>query len=77
MLAGIKELKDKHPKKIVVAVPVAPKSMADFIRSLVDDFVALEIPQDYEYLGAVGAYYDEFSQVEDEEVIDILDHHEL
>lgn len=67
---GVKELKDHHPKKIVIAVPVAPRSTAELLKAMVDDFVALEIADDY--LGSVGAYYDEFYQVEDDEVIDIL-----
>ncbi|MCE5293869.1 MAG: hypothetical protein LLF94_04580 [Chlamydiales bacterium] len=71
MQAGIKELRDRHPKKIVVAVPVAPKSGANLIKTLADDFVGVEI-DDYDFLGAVGAYYEEFDQVEDEEVIEIL-----
>ncbi|MCX6990057.1 MAG: phosphoribosyltransferase family protein [Chlamydiae bacterium] len=71
MQVGIKELKDFHPKKIVVAVPVTPKSTAGLIKAMVDDFVGIEI-DDYHFLGAVGAYYEEFKQVEDEEVIQIL-----
>lgn len=71
MQAGIKELKNRHPKKIVVAVPVSPKSTAELIKTMVDDFVGVEI-EDYDFLGAVGAYYDQFRQVEDEEVIKIL-----
>lgn len=71
MLVGIKELKDRHPQKIVVAVPVSPKSTADLLKKTVDDVVGLEIA-DY-FHGAVGAYYEEFDQVEDEEVISILD----
>lgn len=71
MQVGIKELKDRHPKKIVVAVPVAPKSVADLIKAMVDDYVGIEI-DDYYFQGAVGAYYEEFRQVEDEEVIQIL-----
>jgi predicted phosphoribosyltransferase len=71
MQVGIKELQDRHPKKIVVAVPVAPKSSADLIKAMVDDFVGLTI-DDCNFLGAVGAYYDEFNQVEDEEVVEIL-----
>lgn len=70
MQVGIKELKGNHPKKIVVAVPVAPKNTADAIKKMVDDFVGIEIADNF--LGAVGAYYDEFNQVEDREVIDIL-----
>lgn len=68
---GIKELQDRHPKKIVVAVPVAPKSVANLIKAMVDDFVGTEI-DDYNFLGAVGAYYDEFNQIEDKEVVEIM-----
>lgn len=69
---GIQELKDKLPEKIIVAVPVSPKSTAKLIQATVDDFVAVEIPEDYAFLGAVGAYYEIFDQVEDSEVISIL-----
>ena len=72
MQVGIKELKDRHPKKIVVAVPVAPGSTANLMKAMVDDFVGI-IVDDYQFLGAVGAYYDRFDQVDDKEVIAILD----
>lgn len=71
MQAGILELKERHPNKIVIAVPVAPKSTATRLKAMADDFVGIEIDDD-RFLGAVGAYYDEFDQVEDEEVIAIL-----
>lgn len=73
MLAGIKELQDQHPKKIIVAVPVSPESTAEQIKTLVDDLVAVVIPDNTKFLGSVGAYYDKFGQVEDDEVIAILD----
>lgn len=73
MQAGILELKDKHPQKIIAAVPVSPKSTAEHIQTMVDDFVGIIVPEDYEFLGAVGAYYRDFSQVEDEEVQEILE----
>lgn len=71
--AGILELKDKHPKKIVVAVPISPKSAADNLETMVDEFIGIIVPQDYSFMGAVGAYYNDFSQVEDQEVIEILE----
>ncbi|CDR34826.1 phosphoribosyltransferase [Criblamydia sequanensis] len=71
MIVGINELKDRHPKKIVVAVPVAPRRTSNLIKTMVDDFVGIEV-DDYDFLGAVGAYYKEFNQVEDDEVIEIL-----
>lgn len=71
MKAGLLELKKKEPEKIIVVVPVAPKSTADFIREEGVEFVGEEVWDD-EFLGSVGAYYDEFPQVEDSEVIQLL-----
>lgn len=69
---AILELKHRKPKKIIVAVPVVPRTTAELIQSEAGEIVALDIPPDYEYLGAVGAYYNYFYQVEDEEVIAIM-----
>lgn len=69
---GILELRHHHPKKIVIAVPVLPKKTAAILQKEADEIVALDIPSDDEFLGAIGAYYNEFSQIEDEEVIKIL-----
>lgn len=73
MQVGILELKHRHPKKIIVAVPVAPKSTANLLKEQADEFVGIIVPEDYNFQGAVGAYYDDFSQTEDDEVIDILE----
>ncbi len=70
--AAIKELKRLKPRKLVVAVPVIPRSVAGMIEQDIDELVTLQIPDDYDYLGAVGAYYRVFQQVQDQEVIDIL-----
>lgn len=72
MRAGIRELLHHHPKKIVVAVPVIPSNTAEIIKKEAGDLVALNIPSDSDFLGSVGAYYEDFSPVEDEEVITIL-----
>lgn len=73
---GILELKHHNPKKIIVAVPVVPRSTAERIQAEADELVALEVPSDDTFLGAVGAYYDDFRQVDDEQVIEILQKHE-
>lgn len=72
MRAALIELRQKKSKEIVVAVPVAPKSVADEMKKEVSDFVALEIPDDYTFLGAIGAYYQYFPPVENDEVMRIL-----
>lgn len=70
MEAAIRDLKQRHPARIVVAIPVAPADTAAKFRGEVDDLVALDLPE--HYLGGVGAYYDYFPQVSDEEVIALL-----
>ena len=67
--AAIKDLKQRQPKKIVLAVPVAPDTATSTVADEVDDFVCLHLDPDFI---AIGAYYDEFSQVSDKAVIGIL-----
>lgn len=67
---AIQKLKSKKPKKLIVAVPVSPKDVAEEISRDVDNFVALDVPA--LYLGAVGAYYDDFRETTDEDVIKLL-----
>lgn len=70
MEAAIREMQRHHPTRIVVAVPVIPPDTAERLAREVDDVVALDVPADY--LGAVGAYYADFPQVTDEEVVAAL-----
>lgn len=70
LFCAINEFKHQKPKKIIVAVPVSPPDTAEKIRQQVDELICLEIPT--YFLGAVGAYYKNFEQVEDEKVIEIL-----
>jgi predicted phosphoribosyltransferase len=67
---AISELKHLKPKQIIVAVPVAPADMAKQIEAAVDKLVVLDSP--LIYAGAVGNYYKNFPQIEDEEVIKLL-----
>jgi putative phosphoribosyl transferase len=70
MEAAIRALRRQQPEHIVVAVPVVPADTAVKLAREVDDVVAIDVARDY--LGAVGAYYDEFPQVSDEEVVALL-----
>lgn len=69
---GIKELRSQKPKKIIIAVPVIPESVALQIEGEVDELVALTIPPDNSYLGSVASYYEDFPQVSDKEVVAVL-----
>lgn len=71
MKAAIKELKMHYfPQKIIVTVPVAPKDMVDEIKKMGVDVLAILTTKDF--LGSIGAYYQNFSPVEDEDVIKIM-----
>ena len=70
MSAAIKEIKTNKPEKIIVAVPVAPKEFIDSIKKDIDELIVLYIPEIF--LGAVGAYYENFNQVSDQEVLTLI-----
>ncbi len=67
--AALRSVRQFGPKRLVLAVPVAPSATIAELRDEADDIVCLE---DYEPFGAIGAYYADFSQVGDEEVRRIL-----
>lgn len=67
---AIVRVKKQKPKRLIVAVPVIPPNVATEIEKMVDEIVALEPANSY--FGSVGAYYERFEQVEDEEVIRLL-----
>jgi predicted phosphoribosyltransferase len=69
MLACIDDIRKQEPKSIIVAVPVSSRSAASKIQPHVDQFVCLEIPVDFY---AVGEFYEDFSEVTDQTVIDLL-----
>jgi putative phosphoribosyl transferase len=70
ILAAIKSIKKQGAKKVILAVPVAPRETFEEFKEIVDEFICLYIPTQFY---AVGAYYSNFDQVEDEEVFKIID----
>lgn len=67
--AAIKALRGLNPKSIIVAVPVAAKETCDHLSLQVDQlYCPLRPIQFY----AVAAWYQDFSQTEDEEVSTLL-----
>ncbi len=73
MRVAIEEIKGQNPRQVVVAVPVIPLQTAQTLERQVDAVVAVDIPE--VFLGAVGAYYVNFEQTSDEEVIQLLRSH--
>jgi putative phosphoribosyl transferase len=67
--AAISALKKEKIKKLVAAIPVSPPETAEELKGMVEEFICLRMPADF---AAVGNYYDDFQQVPDEEVVEIL-----
>ncbi|MEY2506505.1 MAG: putative phosphoribosyl transferase [Verrucomicrobiota bacterium] len=69
MLAAIAALRHKDPAKIVVAVPVCPPETLAEIKRVADETVILFAP---DWFRGVGQFYDDFAQLTDETVRDLL-----
>ncbi len=69
LLASIAMLRKQNPAKIIVAVPVIPYETVPVFEEQTDEFIYLMAPR---YFKGVGGFYEEFHQVEDEEVIRML-----
>ena len=66
---AIRALRIGHPRRIVVAVPVASPDIVRTLQGEAEEVICLE---QHEALGAIGLYYDDFGQVGDEEVLRAL-----
>ena len=69
MMAAIMLCKKKKAKKIVVAIPVSGKDNAEEIGKMVDEIIVLEKP---EFFQAVAQVYQEWHDVSDKEVLEIM-----
>lgn len=67
--AGIRALRQLNPARIVVAVPVAPPSTCARLKFEAEELVCLQMPEQFY---GVGQFYIDFSEVTDEEVIELL-----
>lgn len=70
MRIALRAARRQHPARLVLAVPVAPERTVDAFCKEADDIVCLATPRGFM---AIGQYYDDFRQTEDEEVIRLLD----
>ena len=68
--AAIEHLREQEPEHLVLAVPVCAAETAETLRSEVDQLVSLKTPSE---LVAIGYWYEDFEQVSDEEVVELLE----
>ncbi len=69
MEAALRATRRADPDRLVLAVPVAPADTLERLRPEVDELVCLATPR---LFGAIGAFYDDFRQLTDEQVVDLL-----
>ncbi|PIY28060.1 MAG: phosphoribosyl transferase [Comamonadaceae bacterium CG_4_9_14_3_um_filter_60_33] len=69
MISALHGLRAMKPAKLICAVPVAPPDTLAKVAELADEVVCLEAP---DFFQAVGQFYRDFTQVDDDEVIEIL-----
>lgn len=69
MWAVIRSLREQHPARLVVAIPVGPSSTCAALRREADEVIALHEPDPFL---AVGLHYQDFRPTEDQEVKALL-----
>jgi predicted phosphoribosyltransferase len=62
-------IKKQKPKELIIAIPVGPKETVDALSEIADRVVVLHTPV---FFNAVGEFYQEFEQVDDYEVQEIM-----
>jgi predicted phosphoribosyltransferase len=69
MVSALHGLRARKPQRLVCAVPVASPEALEKVRTLADEVVCLQAPPHFQ---AVGQFYEQFPQVEDDEVVALL-----
>jgi putative phosphoribosyl transferase len=70
MRAALRSVRLANPKRLVLAVPVAPPDTVSELAAEADEVVCLRTPS---FFGSIGYFYDDFRQLEDADVIRLLD----
>lgn len=69
MKAALKAIRRKEPSVLVAAVPVGAQSTCLELKAAADEVVCLEMPEPFM---SVGLWYEDFRQIEDSEVTELL-----
>jgi putative phosphoribosyl transferase len=70
ILASTKWIKDKHNcKQLIIAVPLVPREILEDLNRAAGKVIVLYTPEPF---GAIGRFYQNFKQVSDDEVKEIM-----
>lgn len=67
--AAVGALREQQPRRVLLAVPVGARGSAELLATEVDELICLHRPHEF---GAVGLWYRDFGQVDDDEVLAAL-----
>ena len=70
MQAAVAALRQRQPKQIVVGVPIAAPSTCEEVGRVADDIICAATPEPFY---SVGLWYEDFSQISDHEVRELLE----
>ena len=69
VLASLRALRQQQPAQLILGIPVSPRDTAQRLERECDQLIALSTPEPFY---AVGAFYAQFEQTTDEQVIELL-----
>jgi putative phosphoribosyl transferase len=69
--AALQAVRSRGPRRLVLATPVAPRDVVTILEADADEVICLE---PLGSVGAIGAHYLDFRQLEDNEVVHALAH---
>ncbi len=69
VLAALRVLRAKGPERLIAALGAAPPSTVRELETIADEVVCIEQPEPF---FAVGQFFADFGQVDDEEVVELL-----
>ncbi len=72
MYAAAQWVKAQKCSQVIIAVPVGPKETIEKLEEVADEVVVIDAPSSFQ---AVGEFYQDFSQVTDDEVKTIMRRH--
>lgn len=72
MFAAVQWVKKQRPRKLIIAVPVGPLETIDRLKKVADEVIVVSTPP---LFGAVGEFYEDFTQVTDDKVQEIMRKH--
>jgi putative phosphoribosyl transferase len=71
LVVSARWIRKKKPKKIIIAVPVAPNETVELLKNEVDEVVTILIPPTSNFT-SVAQFYDNFEEINDEKVVKIM-----